>query len=138
MRYVIDTNIFLEAFVRTDSVHHAYCGEFIKSLAEGQLKATVPGIVLAEIGWTLQSYYKVPRREVAEVLQSLLALKPLQVVDSYRYLAAIQAYAKNGVKYIDACIASMPLFQTKNAAIVSYDTDFDTLGIKRVTPEDLL
>ena len=51
---------------------------------------------------------------------------------------AISLYAAQSVKFADALIASHPLLRQGKLIVVSYDADFDKLGVKRVEPEAIV
>lgn len=51
---------------------------------------------------------------------------------------AIDLYQKHNIKFVDALIASHPKMQNKEIVVVSYDKDFDKLGIKRQEPAEVL
>ena len=90
---------------------------------------------MSEIDWVLESFYKFPKERVIEGLSSILKLKNLKIKDEFNSHLALEIYEKFPIKFIDALIASnLQIFQ-KKAIIVSYDRDFDRIGLKRVEPK---
>ena len=51
---------------------------------------------------------------------------------------AIELFEMYSVKFIDCLLASSKLVQKGDAVILSYDRDFDKLGVRRVEPKDIL
>lgn len=113
------------------------CKQFLYSVKTNKLNAKVPGIVLSELVWLLQSYYGLNKKQTTEALSSILQLRGLEFIDEYNYRAALSLYAQNNTKYIDCLIASL-VNKYEDGAIVSYDKDFDKLGVARKEPSQML
>jgi predicted nucleic acid-binding protein len=137
MKYVIDTNIFLRVLINEHELSYRSGLELLEEVKLGKWDAVVPGVVLSELAWILSSYYKFPKTKVVMAIQSVMNLRGLTVVDEYEYHLAFDLYLHHSVKYIDACIASMPMIQNQQAIIVSYDHDFDKLGVQRKEPHQV-
>lgn len=138
MLYLIDTNIFLRVLVKEDEASFQSGLKLLEGIKQKQWNAVVPGIVLSEIAWTLRSYYKFPKLQVVTAIQSVINLRGLTIVDDYNYHLALDLYQHRAVKYIDACIASLPMVQGQQATIISYDHDFDKLGVERKEPDQIV
>ncbi len=50
---------------------------------------------------------------------------------------ALEYFEAHNVKFIDALIASGPSFVKGEFILVSYDHDFDKLGIQRIEPDKI-
>jgi predicted nucleic-acid-binding protein len=135
MKYFIDTNIFLRYFVKEDSKTHGNCSDLIKIIVNKRVKAATSHLVLAEIAWTLTSYYKVSKRRVVRSLRSIETMSGLSFLDNFKTTAAHDLFQRKNAKYIDCLIASIPQIQDNKITVVSYDKDFDKLGVKRVEPD---
>ncbi len=55
-------------------------------------------------------------------------------MEDYDFKVALKIYAEKNVKFIDALIASIPQIQAKEWTVISYDRDFDKIGINRKEP----
>jgi predicted nucleic acid-binding protein len=137
MIYVLDTNIFLRFFVHEDEKDFAECKRLLNNIKLSQVKAVVPGIVLAEIGWVLGSYYETPRTEVAKKIEGIIKHKGLEIVDEYDWLEAVKLHESENVKLIDAIVATIPKVTSKEWTIVSYDKDFKKLPVLWKTPRQV-
>ncbi len=138
--YFIDTNIFLRILVKEDKKTFKECFEFVKKVREGKIKAFTSSLVLIEVGWVLGKTYKFSKKQVTDALKGILNLKELKIVDKYHPYLAVSIYEKFNVKFVDAFIASSFLVDKKKlgSVIVSYDRDFDKIGVKRKEPKDFL
>ena len=62
----VDTNIFLRYLTKDDPSKYERCRTMFKKALEGEIAISTSGMVIAELIWTLLSYYKVPKAEVIE------------------------------------------------------------------------
>lgn len=136
--YLLDTNIFLRIFSGLDDQYKSECQLILKLVENGKIDAVVPNLVLSEMVWTLSSYYKHTKEEIVLALKSILNISGLKFIDGYNIVVAQDIFSSKSVKFIDALIASIDELQNKSWTIVSYDKDFDKLGVKRLEPKDLV
>lgn len=130
----IDTNIFLRYLTRDDPAKYEKCRELFKKTIEGKTSITTSGIVIAELIWTLLSYYKVPKADIVEKVSIIVSTENLYIPDKDIIMDALLLYSMKNIDYIDAYNA---VFMKYNGLdeIYSYDKDFDTIdGIKRNAP----
>jgi uncharacterized protein len=138
MKYFVDTNIFLRVLIKENENQFLECISFITAIKENKIKAFTSSIILAEIVWTLSSYYKFEKEKVVMAVKSILNIHGLKIIDKFNHIVAITLYENQSVKYIDALIASIPQIQQKKVTVVSYDRDFDKLKVIRKEPKDIL
>ncbi len=74
----------------------------------------------------------------AEALSGILNLRNLRMLDSFNVEHALQLYRRYDVKFIDCLISSIRGIKEGTVPVVSYERDFDRLGIKRIEPAVLL
>lgn len=129
MQYFVDTNIFLRTLIKEDEVQFNKCRILLQQIKENKIKAYTNTLVLAEVVWTLTSYYQFSKSSVIQALRSIINLRGLKVVDNYDYLTALELFEKYSVKYIDTLIASDKQVYSKKATIVTYDQDFKKLPV---------
>jgi len=138
MKYFIDTNIFLRFFIKENQKTFKETEKIIQLIKDGKIKAFTSYLVIAELDWTMNSYYKIPKAERLMILDSLLQLKDLAFSDNFDLVAAFNFYRNYQVKFIDCLLASNYLILTGKGSIVSYDKDFDKLKTKRIEPKNFL
>lgn len=135
--YLIDSNVFIRHFVRDNAKMSAECTEFIAVVQREPLPAVTSALVLAEVQWVLGSFYAFPKPRVVEALKSIIRFAD-QNADMAMATTAAALYEGHNVKFIDALIASHPRVQDGSMTVVSYDKDFDVLGVKRLEPREVL
>ena len=138
LKIFIDTNIFLRALTADQEKEFHECVAFLKDVKAGKIKAFTSTLVLAELQWTLKSFYKFTKEETLTSLYGITSLKNLKILNDPDPTLGLELYRTHPVKLIDAFIASYDLIQDKKMAIVSYDKDFDRLGVKRLEPRNFL
>jgi uncharacterized protein len=137
-RYFVDTNIFLRFFVRDVPTQADECEKFFKWLITSDLDIYTSSLVVGEIVWTLSSYYSRKKSEVIEVVEAVTDILGGRIEDDHRIEVASEIYKEYSVKFIDALIASSPSILSGETIVVSYDKDFDKIGIKRLEPSDFI
>lgn len=138
MNYFIDTNIFLRVLTKDNPQQFKHCVRFLKLVKQGKIKAFTSTVVMAEIAWTLLSFYEFPKNKVVKALRATLNLKNLKIVDRFQPRQAVNLYQQHQAKFIDSLIASLPQVADGKMTVVSFDHDFDDLKIKREEPQAVL
>jgi len=133
-KYFLDTNIFLRPIVRDIPDQATDCLKLLEKISRSQLKAATGSLILAELNWTLLKFYNYSKPEIAEVLSGLAAAKNIKIIDKYNTVQATKLYSTYNVKFIDCLIASYREILDGHMTVVSYDRDFDKLGVTRVEP----
>ena len=138
MRFFVDTNIFLRTLIKEDEETHKDCYKFFEAVRLNKIKAVTSHLVLAEIAWTLSSYYGFSKKKVSQALKGIINLRGLAFSDSYQAITALAMFERKPVKFIDALLASIEEISEKKWKIVSYDKDFDRLGVARAEPKEII
>ena len=105
-RYFADTNLFLR-YLTNDIPEQAGAVEtLLKRAAKGELELVTNGLVIAEIVWTLESYYALSRPEIQNRVLAILNTPGLEISGKEILFQAILWYAEKNVDFIDACNAA--------------------------------
>ena len=137
-QYFIDTNIFLRALINDDERKYNDVITFFEGVKNNKFKVYTSGLVLAEIVWTLLSFYKLQKKEVVKSLESIINLNGLLFIENQNSARALDLFKDYNVKYIDCLICSGLQDNKKSWTVVSYDADFDKLGFRRIEPRGLI
>jgi predicted nucleic acid-binding protein len=135
--YFLDSNIFLRPIVKDNLERVKECEILFEKIKKGELKVFTLNLVLAEIVWVCASFYQIKKEEILKILKSIFKFKNLKIIDDFNSYLAIELYEKYNIKFIDALIASNPAIFQKKVIVVSYDKDFDKIGIKRKEPKEI-
>jgi len=137
-RNFIDANIFLRALLPKNNAQHDECVAFLDAVRRDKISASTSPLVMAEVAWVSMKTYGIPKDEVIDGLLWITNLRYLVIEDSSDVHTAARLYAAHNVKFIDALIASHPDLQGGSMAVISYDKDFDKLGVRRVEPREVV
>jgi len=130
----VDTNIFLRYLTKDDLPIYEKCKEMFKKVMKGEITITTSGMVIAELVWTLLSYYKVPKAEVVEKVTVIVGTKSLSIPDKHIVADALVLYARKNIDFIDAYNAIFMRYHGLRE-IYSYDEDFELVeDIQRREP----
>ncbi|RKY04456.1 hypothetical protein DRP77_03795 [Candidatus Poribacteria bacterium] len=129
-----DTNLFLRFLTADDREKFERCKELLARVAEGKEHLIVSHLVVAELVWTLLSFYKLPKAEVVEKLLTLLSLPSIHVPDKGAVIESLVLFGSKNVDYVDAYNA---VFMRRRGIkeIYSYDRHFDRIEfVERLEP----
>jgi predicted nucleic acid-binding protein len=99
----------------------------------GEVTLRLSPIVVAEMVWVLNSFYRYPRVQIAEVLLLLMAAEGIVVEEAEQVIAALDRMATVNVDFLDAFLAEVA--RREGGAVVSFDRDFRRLDIPWIEPE---
>jgi predicted nucleic-acid-binding protein len=97
-----DTNLFLRYLTNDVPVQADLVESLLHRAAKGKVDLVTTGMVIAEIVWTLESYYGLDKKEIQAMVLGILNTNGLEVIDSDLVLQAIVPYADKNVDFIDA------------------------------------
>jgi predicted nucleic acid-binding protein len=94
----------------------------------------LPDLILAEVAYVLESFYEVPRAQVASTLRATLAFPAIRVVDTELLQRTVEVYEVERLDFADAYLVACAE-RTGVGAIASFDRSLDRVGtITRIEP----
>lgn len=124
---LLDTNVILRFLLADHETLSPRAKAYFQRAATGELDLLIPSVVAAECVFTLKSFYKLTRAEVATALLQLLKLPNVSAVDGEVVKQALSFYAEKNVDFADAYLAA--LAQEKGQSVASFDRDLGKLGV---------
>ena len=133
--FLVDTNVFLRLLTEDDAAQTPAAKNFIAKVIVRKAQAYVTVPVVLELVWTLESYYELPRNDVAIKLTLLLNTTNLMVERQDEIEEALEYYKNSKADFVDCYNAAFAKLNG-DGRIISYDRHFDRLpGVKRSEPE---
>lgn len=133
-RRYIDANVILRYLTNEPADMAERASVLFDDVAAGQTTIIVEDIVLAEVVWTLRSYYHVEKPDIADQLASLIADVHVQNLDKPALALALSIYRQHNLGFADALLAARALTHG-DAELISFDRGIDRVpGITRVEP----
>ena len=95
-------------------------------------------LVVAETVYVLESFYEVPRVQVAEAMRSLLALASIVVVDPALLLRAFEVYETDRLDFAEAYLVACSE-STGIGRVASFDRSIDRVKtVERIESSNVL
>ena len=97
-----DTNLFLR-FLTNDVPDKAKAvHQLLLQAAQGDISLITTSIVIAEIVWTLESFYKETKENIQKMVLSFLNTPGLEVDNGDLVIRALRRYVDKNIDFIDA------------------------------------
>lgn len=132
----VNTNLFLR-YLTNDVPEQADAVErLLRWAMAGEVRLLTNELVIAEIVWTLESFYKQSRQEITDKVLAILNTPGLEVANGAVVLQAMVWYAEKKVDFIDAYNGAWILAQGSHAVYTFDRTHFSRLeGLTTLTPD---
>jgi uncharacterized protein len=105
-RAVIDTNLLVRYLTEDDPSKANDVKRLLLKATQGEVRILIPSIVIAELVWVLQSFYKLDRSEIVPLLNAILHTKGVEVSDKPVVSDAVALYRDGTTDFIDAWIVA--------------------------------
>ena len=134
---ILDTNVVLR-FLLADHPKHSPKSKQLFELAEaGSIRLYLSEIIVAELVWTMDSFFEFSRDRIATILRGLLLHDGVVMDEKETLLVALERFAEVNVDFADCHAAALSL--KRNQIVASYDKDFKKFkDIDWKTPDQVL
>lgn len=122
----VDTNVFLRFLTWDDPTKFDRCRRLFEQAVAGSLTLRTSELVIAEIVWTLLSYYNLPKAVVIEKVGQILNTPNLAVTNQDVLIEALVLWSRHNCDFIDAYHAAL-MHRDGLTELLSYDAEFDLL-----------
>ena len=110
-RVFADTNLFLRYLTNDLPAQADAVEQLLHRASAGDIVLVVNTLVMAEIVWTLESYYGLTRDSIKDKLLAILNTPGIEVAERDLLLQAIFWYADRNIDFVDAFNAAWALDQ---------------------------
>lgn len=126
----VDTNILIRHLTGDPPQLAAQATRYLAGADE----LLLPDLILAEVAYVLESFYEVPRAQVATTLRAVLAFPSIRVLDADLLQRAVEVYEVHRIDFADAYLVASAE-RTGIGVIASFDRSIDRVGtIRREEP----
>ncbi|MCY3647034.1 MAG: type II toxin-antitoxin system VapC family toxin [Chloroflexi bacterium] len=126
MTAFLDTNIIVRHFTGDPPDQARLAARYLDEADQ----LLLPDLILAEVAYVLQSYYRMSRDQVAAALRSTLAIPAVQVADRGLLQRTVELYDFQRLDFADAYLVASAESTGVNA-VASFDRDLDRVGTVR-------
>src|SRR5947209_885921 len=120
----LETSVLLRYLTRDDEAKAQKALALLQRLERGEERARSSAIVIFETVYTLQSFYKLPKARIRELLLPVINLRGLRMPDKPVLRRALDLYTEKNLSFADAYFAA-ELLERGDAEIYSWDEGFD-------------
>lgn len=110
-RVFVDTNVFLRYLTNDVPTQADAVERLLRRAGAGEIVLVTGIMVIAEIVWTLESFYKLPRVDIQAKVRAIINTPGLEVHDRIVISQAISDYVDKNVDFGDAYNATWMLAQ---------------------------
>ena len=133
-RQLVDTNVLARFFTGEPRDMAVKARRLVERADNGEVVLVVLPVIVAELIYTLESFYDMERMEVATKLLSFLQSRGIEAVESVRIVDALQRCRDRNAHFADAYLAASAV-ELENP-IASFDRDFDKFkDVQRIEPK---
>ena len=104
---LLDTNVILRFFREDQPQHVGHVRKLFQEAEKGMISCYIDPVVLAEVIWTLTSFYKVNRSEITTKLEMLLAQQWTVNEHKQTFFSALHQYQETSLDYIDCWLLAV-------------------------------
>lgn len=129
----IDTNIFLRYLMEDHKEFAKKSKKLISKIENGKYKAKTSVMVIAEVIWTLRSFYDQPKKEIIKAVDGILSISNLYIIEKINIRKVLKLFSVSSAEFID-CYNYVLSKQNNIKNVASFDDDWDPLeDIERIT-----
>jgi len=126
----VDTNILVRHLTGDPPQQAARATKFLAEADE----LLLPDLVVAEVVYVLESFYEVPRPEVAELVRAVIAFPAVVVLDPAMLLRALEVYEVDRLDFAEAYLVAQAE-RSGVGAVASFDRAIDRVAtVRRLEP----
>ena len=130
MSAFVDTNILIRHLTGDPPAMAARATAYLED--ESELLLT--DLVVAETVYVLESFYDVPRKQVAEAMRSLVGFSSVVTVDPALLLRTLEIYETDGIDFAESYLVACAETTGVNR-VASFDRSIDRVGtVERIEP----
>ncbi len=119
--FFVDTNVFLRFLTNDDPSKARRAQALFKKAIAGRVRLETSLLVIAEIIWTLESFYRLAKPDISEKVSKILNTPNLDCPSADMVLEALDLYVIKNVDFIDAFHGVM-LRDASIKQVLTYDT----------------
>jgi predicted nucleic-acid-binding protein len=101
---VIDTNLLVHYLTDDEPQKAKAVDALLNSAGKGEIKILIPSIVIAELVWVLESFYKMIADDITGLVEAILNTPGVDTQDKSVIKGALKLYRSKKIDLIDAWI----------------------------------
>ncbi len=116
----LDANVFIRYLTNDDPVKADRVEKLLDLAAKGKERLMTTEVVIAEVIWVLESFYKLGNGVIGPMIKAILATPGLEVINGTLVEKSVELYMKQNIDFIDGYIVAV-MERHNVSEIFSYD-----------------
>ena len=125
--FVVDANVILRYLLADHPEHFRQAAQFMGRVKTGEVAAFIPEGVLVECVYVLLKFYKVPRAEIAENLETIMNYKGIVNENRSVLITGLQLFQEKNVDMVDAIVYAI----SKERGWTTFTFDKDLVRLEK-------
>jgi uncharacterized protein len=117
---LLDTNVILRHALGDDPTHGRQARRLFEQAGEGTLRLLVPSLVIAQVVWTLESFYRANREYITGLLQALLETPVVTALEPRVAARCLEVYGTHNIEIVDAYLVALAE-ETKTPVLATFN-----------------
>ena len=117
---LLDTNVILRHALGDDPSHGRQALRLFAQAGEGTLRLLVPSLVIAQVVWTLESFYRASREYIAGLLEALLETPGVTALEPRVVSRCVEIYQTHNIEIVDAYLVALAE-ETKTPVLATFN-----------------
>jgi uncharacterized protein len=117
---LLDTNVILRHALGDDPSHRRQALRLFEQAGEGTLRLLVPSLVVAQVVWTLESFYRASREYIAGLLEALLETPGVTALEPRVVSRCMEIYRTHNIEILDAYLVALAE-ETKTPVLATFN-----------------
>lgn len=101
---VIDTNLLVRYLTDDEPQKAKAVDVLLNGAGKGEIKILIPSVVIAELVWVLESFYKMTADDITELVEAILNTPGVDTQDRSIIKAALKLYRSKKIDLVDTWI----------------------------------
>lgn len=127
-RLVADTNVFLRFLLKDNLDQFNTTHEVLVNVKEDKLELVIPQIVMFEIVYSLDKYYRFPKEKIIDALKTIIGTKNIKIQDLSAFKKALTLFGKNNLSFVDCFLVAY--LEENDAKLFTFDKDLQKRSTK--------
>ena len=117
---LLDTNVIVRHALGDDPSHRQQARRLFEQAGEGSLRLLVPSLVIAQVVWTLESFYQAGREYITGLLQALLDSPGVTALEPRVAARCLEIYGAHNIEIVDAYLVALAE-ETKTPVLATFN-----------------
>lgn len=117
---LLDTNVVLRFVLGDDASHQRQAARLFAEAEEGKVRLLLPSLVVAQIVWTLESFYQASREYITGVLRALVTTPGVIPLEPRIIPRCVEIYGAYNIEIVDAYLVALAE-ETKTLTVATFN-----------------